>query len=114
VVQVGNIHDAPGDAVDSSNYRLVSFRLLRVLKGKQRAPLENVMAPLNVHVEGVEMRNPAMALFTPGRQLILFPARNSSVDYPCEAVAATPSALRVLQDALGNQFIPQSRSDARD
>jgi hypothetical protein len=96
---------------DAFNLRLVTFRLLQILKGKQRAPLENVSVPLNIHVQGTEMVNPAIHWFVPGQKLILFPARNSSVDYPCEAVAATPSALKTVQDSLESRRT-QSRSDA--
>jgi hypothetical protein len=110
LVQVRSVRDAPMD--DGAKIRVADFHLLQVLKGEQRVPLQTVEIPSNMRWRGFEMRKSAGDLFTPGRQLLIFPAPNSLVSFPCDAVEATSSALQTIHNSLLQQTPTESRSNA--
>ncbi len=103
LVQVSSVRNAPIDEVDGAKIRVADFHLLQVLKGEQRVPLQSVEIPSNMSWGGFEMRKSASDLFTAGRRLLIFPAPNRLVSYPCDVVEATPSALQTIRNSLSQQ-----------
>ncbi len=83
---------------DGSHYRRVNFRLLRVLKGKPGRPADNVVVGPWM---GAIAHNSVFDLLNPGQKLLLFLSGSRSIDEPCEAVAATESAMQTVERALG-------------
>jgi hypothetical protein len=82
-------------------YRFASFRLLRVLKGKARRPLDNIGVTPDIWVGGPGVvHNSAIDLLNPGRRLLLFSGSSVNIDEPCEAVAGTESAVQAIESAL--------------
>jgi hypothetical protein len=84
---------------DGSHHRRTSFRLLRVLKGKPDRSLNNVVVTSEIW-DGVRAHNSAFDLLTPGQKLLLFSGGGTNIDEPCEAVAATDSAVQTLERFL--------------
>ncbi len=99
-------------------YQFASFRLLRVLKGQANRQLDDVgVTPdLPIPETGVgpeapladlQVHNSAIDLLTPGQKVLLFSGHSQYIDEPCEAVAATASALRTIEDALAREGAKQ-------
>jgi hypothetical protein len=85
---------------DAGKHRLVNFRLLRALKGNPTRPLDNVLVPSDTWI-GVRAHNSAFDLLNPGQRLLLFSNGNPDSYGSCEEVAATDSAVRTIERALG-------------
>jgi hypothetical protein len=88
-----------GPELDSAGtYRWVSYDLLRILKGKVDRPLKHVLypsAPDDLRKSGQKMPDSDIGLLRPGSRVLMF----SNV-YTCGEVAATESAMQVIQSAL--------------
>ncbi len=99
LVQVRNVSPTISKS-EFGPYRLASFRLLRVLKGKAGRPLDNVW--VNTEVQGPEItaHNSAIYLLNPGQRILLFSGASTNIDEPCEAMAGTEDAVNTVEEGL--------------
>lgn len=81
-------------------YRLASFRLLRVLKGKAERPLDSVWVNAEIQIGGMTARNSAIDLLSPGERILLFSGASTNIDEPCEAMAGTEGAVNTVVQGL--------------
>jgi len=85
-------------------YRVASFRLLRILKGKAERPLDKLEVTLDTGIWGEGERivhNSAIDLLNPGQKYLLFSGISSKdIFEPCAAVAATDSAVQTIERSL--------------
>jgi hypothetical protein len=81
-------------------YRLASFRLLRVLKGKAGRPLDNIWVNTEINISGTRVRNSAIDLLNPGQRILLFSGARTNIDEPCEAMAGTEDAVNTVEEGL--------------
>lgn len=99
------------DYLRGYRYRVASFRLLRILKGKAGRPLDKLAVTLDTEStlytgpwwdsEQVVVHNSAIDLLNPGQQFLLFSGTSSKdIFEPCAAVAATESAIQTIERAL--------------
>lgn len=81
-------------------YRLASFRLLRVMKGKTGRPLDNVWVNTEIQIPEIKVRNSAIDLLNPGQRILLFSGASTNIDEPCEAMAGTEDAVNKVEEGL--------------
>ena len=88
----------------STPFHRVDFRLERVLQGKVDRPLKNVPVYLDINLPWGEtdetVHNSAYDLMRPGQRLMLFSDMSTNIDSPCEAMAATDSAIKTVENNL--------------
>ncbi|HYW37200.1 MAG TPA: hypothetical protein VE957_03725 [Terriglobales bacterium] len=87
-----------------AKFRLANLRLLRVLKGNAGRPLDQLGVALDMEIwlEGARVvHNSAFDRLNPGQKLLLFSGRSLNIDEPCEAVAATDSAIQTIETSIG-------------
>jgi hypothetical protein len=99
------------DYLHGRRYRVASFRLLRILKGKAGRPLDELEVTLDTgstlytgpwwDSEQVVVHNSAIDLLNPGQQFLLFSGTGKDIFEPCAAVPATDSAIQTIERALG-------------
>jgi hypothetical protein len=99
------VKDASPELEDENygKYRVVTYDLLRVLKGTLTRPLKAVGHPLVINdpgKAGQHRPNPAIQLLHPGTRVLMFSDSSTNVDTPCEIVAATDSAMQTIRSAL--------------
>ncbi|MGO9086182.1 MAG: hypothetical protein ACLQBK_13225 [Candidatus Sulfotelmatobacter sp.] len=80
---------------DGGTYRMVNFRLLRVLKGKPQRPLENIPMYSEIYLGEVSVHNSAYDLLRPGRCLVLFSEASS-----CEAMDGSDNSVQIIETTL--------------
>ena len=85
---------------EAGAYRLASFRLLRVLKGKAGRPLDNVWVNTDIQIGDITAYNSAIDLLHPGQRILLFSGASTNIDEPCEAVAGTEDAVNTVEEGL--------------
>ena len=80
----------------SYTYRMASFRLLRVLKGKPQSTPEDIRMYRESYFGGVPVHNPTYDLLRPGQRLILFPEANT-----CKEMDGSDGAVQIIETTLG-------------
>lgn len=98
------------DYLHGRRYRVASFRLLRILKGKAGRPLDELEVTLDTgstlytgpwwDSEQVVVHNSAIDLLNPGQKYLLFSGTGKDIFEPCAAVAATESAIQTIEGSL--------------
>ena len=98
------------DYLHGRRYRVASFRLLRILKGKAGRPLDELEVTLDTgstlytgpwwDSEQVVVHNSAIDLLNPGQKYLLFSGTGKDIFEPCAAVATTESAIQTIEGAL--------------
>jgi hypothetical protein len=99
LVQVKNVSSMISKS-EFGPYRLASFRLLRVLKGKAGRPLDNVWVNTEIDIADKTVRNSAIDLLNPGQLILLFSGASTNIDEPCEAMAGTEDAVKAVEEGL--------------
>jgi hypothetical protein len=100
LVEVKGASPMIAETDSTSVHRIASFRLLKVLKGKPR-PLDNLSVTRDLPPHGeLRVHNSAIDLLNPGLRLLLFSGESGYVSQPCEAVAGTEDAVRILGKKL--------------
>ena len=79
-------------------YRIVSFRSLRVLKGKPQRTLEDIRIYRESYFREVPVHNPNYDLLRPGQRLILFPEANT-----CREMDGSDAAVQIIEATLGTR-----------
>jgi hypothetical protein len=103
LLEVEQLHpDAKSD--DEWKRVIVDYKLLEILKGEVRGPLNGLGSYLEESIPGSRERIPNFDLtaLKPGAKVLMFSDRERAVDSPCEIVAATPSVLRTIRTALAS------------
>ena len=100
LVEVARVGPTLNDPYSNDNYKVADFRTVKVLKGRSERPLLNVRVDQSMWRRSEHIPNPAFVLLKPGQRFLLFSRYDNSFDEPCEAVAATNTALQTLTNAL--------------
>ena len=104
LVEVTSVNPTLMQGNSGSWYRLANLRLLRVLKGNASGPLDNIVIPSEIWFGEKKAYNSAIDLLNPGQKILFFSdsSQYSSqyIDEPCQAVAATDSAVQTIEKAL--------------
>jgi hypothetical protein len=77
-------------------YRMASFRLLRVLKGKPQRIPEDIRMYRESYFGAVPVHNPTYDLLRPGQRLILFSEANT-----CKEMDRSDGAMQVIENTFG-------------
>lgn len=97
LVEVQNV--GPATTEDGGyTYRMASFRLLRVLKGKPQRTVEDIRMYRESHFGEVPIHNPTYDLLRPGQRLILFPEANT-----CKEMDGSDGAVQIIETKLGSR-----------
>ncbi len=86
--------------------RFVDYKLLHVLKGELNRPLKafgHSSLVYDPEDPRQKMPNPSLQLLHPGTRVLMF--SDSQVDEACEIVAATDSALQIIQSGLPSALV---------
>jgi hypothetical protein len=106
LAEVARVHpDAP------NTHSLADYHLLEVLKGGAAPRLNGLMHFPDAPGPLIGVPNPAFKLLRPGTRVLMFIDRYGLPVQPCEIVAAAPSALQTVRDALASPTSQVEESD---
>jgi len=105
LVEVKKIGNECPNEYPPTRIRAVDFELVRVLKGKLDRPLKNVAVYREMNApwwrESDELvHNSAYDLLRPGQRLLLFSDSSTNIDSPCEAMAASDTAISKVTEEI--------------